>query len=141
MFSGVFLLTVLLMSPLSPVDPVSQICSCPTTLSTDQQTVDAMMHNAVMVFVGKVTAANLPGLNTPGRSFRFSVHENFKGAPKNSVVVFSALRSAECGTTVAIGKTYLVAAYGSASAPIIQSCDRPEEIDFVAPRLALLRRK
>lgn len=123
------------------ISPASYACSCPTTLRTDQQIVDAMMQNAVMVFVGKVTAANLPGLHTPGRSFQFSVQENFKGARQSPVLIFSALRSADCGTTVAVGKTYLVAAYGNLQAPVIQSCERPEEVDFVVPQLALLREK
>lgn len=135
MFRCIFLLLSLLLIP------NAEACTCPSTLSTDQQVVDGMMQDAVMVFVGKVTAANLPRLNSAERSFQFVVHESFKGLKKNLVTVYSALRSADCGTTLVVGKTYLVAAYGRENMPIIHSCDRPEEIEFVAQRIALLRAK
>lgn len=135
MFRCIFLLLSLLLIP------NAKACTCTSTLSTDQQVVDGMMQDAVMVFVGKVTAANLPRLNSAERSFQFVVHESFKGLKKNLVTVYSALRSANCGTTLVVGKTYLVAAYGRESMPIIHSCDRPEEIEFVAHRIALLRAK
>jgi hypothetical protein len=135
MFRFIFLLVSLSLMP------SAKACTCPSTLSTDQQVVDGMMQDAVMVFIGKVTAANLLRLNSAERSFQFVVHESFKGVKKNVVTVYSALRSADCGTTLALGKTYLVAAYGRENMPIIRSCDRPEEIEFVAQRIALLRAK
>ncbi len=114
-------------------------CSCPITLRSDQQIVDAMLQDASLVFIGKVVATGMPTVKLSQRTFRFDVQENFKGRQRTSVLVSSPLTSAECGTTVAIGKTYLVAAYGSEQAPVIQSCDRPEDIDFVEARIAILR--
>ena len=116
-------------------------CSCPITLRSDQQVVDAMLQEASLIFVGKVIATGLPTVKLVQRTFRFEVQENFKGVKRLTVLVSSPLMSAECGTTVALGKTYLVVAYGSERAPIIQSCDRPEELEFVAARIALLREK
>lgn len=117
----------------------SWACSCSSVLRSDQQIVDAMLQDASLVFIGKVVATGMPTVKLAQRTFRFDVQENFKGRQRTSVLVSSPLTSAECGTTVAIGKTYLVAAYGSEQAPVIQSCDRPEDIDFVVARIALLR--
>lgn len=117
----------------------SWACSCPSVLRSDQQIVDAMLQDASLVFIGKVVATGTPSVKLAQRTFRFDVQENFKGMKRTSVLVPSPLTSADCGTTVAIGKTYLVAAYGSEQAPVIQSCDRPEDIDFVAARIAILR--
>lgn len=116
-------------------------CSCSTRIMTEQQTVDAMLQDASLVFVGKVSASILPTLRQAQRGFRFDVQENFKGATNQSVVVFSALSSAECGTIVAPGKTYLVAAYGPVNAPQINVCERPLEVEFVSARLAMLRER
>ncbi|MBC3874020.1 hypothetical protein [Undibacterium flavidum] len=116
-------------------------CSCPSTVPTEQQAVDSFLQDASLVFVGKVSASMLPSLRQAKRSFRFDVQENFKGATSSSVVVFSALSSAECGTTVAPGKTYLVVAYGPANEALIRACERPAEIEFVSARLAILRER
>ncbi len=117
----------------------SWACSCPSVLRSDQQIVDAMLQDASLVFIGKVVATGMPTMKSAQRTFRFDVQENFKGLKRTSVLVSSPLASADCGTTVALGKTYLVAAYGSEQAPFIQSCERPEDIDFVAARIAILR--
>ena len=119
----------------------SGACSCPSNLRSEQQIVDAMLQDGRLVFVGKVVATGMPTIKLAQRTFRFEVQENFKGKNNGSVLVSTPLTSAECGTTVALGKTYLVVAYGSERAPIIQSCDRPEEVEFVAARIALLRDK
>lgn len=116
-------------------------CSCPTRIMTEQQTVDAMLRDASLVFVGTVSASLLPTLKQAKRGFRFDVQENFKNATSPSIVVFSALSSAECGTIVAPGKTYLVAAYGPLNAPQIQICERPLEVEFVSERLTMLRER
>ena len=121
------------------VSSSSWACSCPSVLRSDQQIVDTMLQDASLIFIGKVVATGMPTVKLAQRTFRFDVQENFKGLKRNSVLVSSPLTSAECGTTVALGKTYLVAAYGSEQVPIIQSCDRPEDIDFVAARIAILR--
>lgn len=119
----------------------SAACSCPVTLPTEAQVVDAMLRDATLVFVGRVSRSLLPTLQQPQRGFRFDVQENFKGVTSQSLVVLSALSSAECGTTVAPGKTYLVAAYGTAAAPLIHVCERPLEVEFASARLALLRER
>ena len=121
------------------VSSSSWACSCPSVLRSDQQIVDTMLQDASLIFIGKVVATGMPTVKLAQRTFRFDVQENFKGRQRTSVLVSSPLTSAECGTTVALGKTYLVAAYGSEQVPIIQSCDRPEDIDFVAARIAILR--
>ncbi len=97
------------------------------------------MQEGRFVFVGKVIATGMPTIKSTQRTFRFEVQEVFKGKRSGSILVSTPLSSAECGTTVALGKTYLVVAFGNEQAPTIQSCDRPEEVEFVATRLALLR--
>lgn len=133
-----------LMSALSLGVGLSQLsiaCSCPVSLSTEAQVVDAMLQDASLIFVGKVTASLPPTLRQNKRGFRFEVQESFKGVTSQSLVVLSALSSAECGTTVLPGKTYLVAAYGAVTAPVIHVCERPLEVEFADTRLALLRER
>lgn len=135
----IFALVCLIVS--SSVSQRGIACSCPVTLPAERQAGNAILQDASLVFVGKVSASMLPTLRLPKRSFRFDIQENFKGAIGQSVVVYSALSSAECGTTVASGKTYLVVAYGSVNAPLIHACERPAEVEFASERLTILRER
>lgn len=118
----------------------SVACSCTVSLPSDVQAVDLMWQEARLIFVGKVRASLLPNLRETKRRFRFDVQENFKGARTPSVLISSALSSAECGTKVAVGKTYLVVAYGAGD-PMISICDQPIEVEFASARLMLLRER
>ena len=115
-------------------------CGDPTRVDEIAELIDTLRRegNSIGAEV-TVVATGMPTVKLAQRTFRFDVQESFKGLKRTSVLVSSPLTSAECGTTVALGKTYLVAAYGSEQAPFIQSCDRPEDIDFVAARIAILR--
>lgn len=135
-----YLVSLLTLTAGISLSQTSVACSCPVTLQTEAQVVDAMLRDATLIFVGRVSRSLLPTLQQPKRGFRFEVQENFKGVTSQSLVVLSALSSAECGTTVAPGKTYLVAAYG-ATAPLIHICERPLEVEFASERLALLRER
>lgn len=136
-----YLISLLTLTAGMSLSQHSVACSCPVALATEAQVVDAMLQEATLVFVGRVSRSLLPTLQQPKRGFRFEVQENFKGVTSQSLVVLSALSSAECGTTVAPGKTYLVAAYGAATAPLIHICERPLEVEFASVRLALLRER
>ncbi|MBR7801757.1 hypothetical protein [Undibacterium fentianense] len=114
-------------------------CSCVVSNPSDKEQVEQMLRDSQKIFVGKVQASIAPRGTDSHRSFRFEVYEVFKGQSRRIETVFTSISSAACGTTLATGKIYLVAARGEDKRLLINSCERPVEVEFVQEQLRMLR--